>query len=298
MYSRALALLLAVAQALPPLNSLTDSAVALSSQPQSPLSQLSISLSFDLGPTLICPPYEGFVRTINGRAYHLYCFNAAYGAWAWLPASKSLAECEAHCHAGSLDCNGLTWFPLTTACAVVYSKDALPYIWDNGYQKVAAVPLNHTSAAFGPGMLCPLPGSDNQVWAFDPQLPTPFSPSSLDPLTRNPATSRFKLSCTNQFAVPPTAKKPIGDVLSVNECALACMKDAACAGFHFYWPYFPGGPVNGRRTCELVIGEVGEGNWTAIDKPNKYLSGLKVGGGECGDEGWNRDGKGKGVEED
>ncbi|KAF2492860.1 hypothetical protein BU16DRAFT_583924 [Lophium mytilinum] len=275
MYICALPLLIAAAQAFSPHDTPSDSSAALPFYPQPLLSQIPNSLSSGLGlpstcgPTPVCPPYEGFIRNVNSRAYRLYCFNAPYGAWAWLPASKTLAECESHCHASTLECNGLTWFPLTNACAVVYSKDAQPYIWDNGYQKVAAIPLNHSIAAFGPGMLCPLPGSDNQVWAFNPQLPTPFPPSSADPLTGNTATVRFKLSCTNLFAVPPAAKKPVGEVLSVTDCAFACVKDAACAAFHYYQPYFPGGPANGRRTCELVVGEVGEGNWTGIDKPNK-----------------------------
>lgn len=240
--------------------------------------------SSSCGAQPVCPAYDGEVRTINDRKYKLYCYNAPWGTYFWLPAAKSLEECEAQCHKNSYDCNGLTFYPLTGACSLIYSKNAAPYIWDNGYPKIGAIPVDGGNAmAFGPGMLCPLPGSDNQVWSFGKDQK-----------------QRFKMSCTNQFQVPASSKKNLGPVKDVDECGEKCGADSGCYAFHYYQPAFPGGRVDGMRNCELITGDVGSGKWTPVAKPNQYLSGLKVGSFDCADNGWKGDCKssiGKGIEE-
>ena len=122
-------------------------------------------------------------------------------------------------------------------------------------------------------MLCPLPGSDNQVYDFGPAQDY-----------------QFKLSCVNQFNVPASAKKNLGKVKNVDECAIKC-GEAGCYGFHYYQPIFPGGPYDGARTCEIITQPVEQGHWAPIFKPNQYLTGLLVGDYKCGDKGWNQDRK-------
>ena len=219
-----------------------------------------------------CPSYEGKTAKLNGRKYRLYCYNAPWGSYFWLPTADSLEKCEAQCHQNSYDCNGLTFYPSTGACALIYSKDSEPYIWDNGYQKIGAIPAD-AEPAFSPGMLCPLPGSDNQVWDFGPAQDY-----------------QFKLSCTNQLKVPASAKKNLGRVKNVDECANKC-GEAKCHGFHYYQPIFPGGGIDGVRTCEIITQPVEQGQWTPIFKPNQYLTGLLVGDYKCGDKGWADDRK-------
>ena len=249
---------------------------------QSPLRSSSIfSKSSELstcGSSPQCPAYEGETKKINGREYKLYCHNAPWGSYFWLPTSKSLSECEEKCHQNSYDCNGLTFYPSTGACSIVYSKDAEPYIWDNGYQKIGAIPADKADTAFGPGSLCPLPGSDGQVWYFGPDND-----------------QSYKISCLNQFQVPAANKKSIGTVKEVDECADKCWDDDKCSGFHYYQPIFPGGGANGLRSCELIMTEIQENNWTPVYKPNQYMAGLKLTGGKlktrwtCGEEAWTQD---------
>lgn len=118
------------------------------------------------GASATCPAYDGETREVNGRKYKIYCTNAPWGTYFWLPKSKrlvehggilvrsltlnSLSECEQKCYDNSYDCNGLTFYPSTGACSIIYSKDAAPYIWDNGYQKIGLIPDN-SKVAFGPG---------------------------------------------------------------------------------------------------------------------------------------------------
>ncbi|KAL8681087.1 MAG: hypothetical protein Q9224_006886 [Gallowayella concinna] len=224
------------------------------------------------GASTVCPAYEGKTEEINGREYNIYCINAPWGNYYWLPTSKSLSECEAHCHKHSADCNGLTFYPTTGACSIVYSRDSYPYIWDNGVQKIGAIPTDNRPAAFGPGGLCPLPGSDNQVWHYGEYREYPF-----------------KISCRNAFQVPASAKKSLGVVGDVDECALPCAKDKGCYGFHWYqvaslngW-----GRGDGKRNCEHITKPVEKHEWTALYKPNQYMAGLKIEGkSECGDTPW------------
>ncbi|KAG6991020.1 hypothetical protein G7Y79_00058g091140 [Physcia stellaris] len=180
-----------------------------------------------------CPAYEGKNETLNGP--------------------KSLEECEAQCHKNSYDCNGLTFYPSTGACTLIYSKDSEPYIWDNGYQKIGAIPAD-AEPALSPAMVCPLPKSDNQAYKIGPH--------------------QFKLSCTNQLKVPASAKKNLGTVKTVDECAKKC-GEAKCHGFHYYQPIFPGGRSDGLRTCEIITQPIEDGQWTPIYKANQYLTGLK-----------------------
>ena len=63
------------------------------------------SSSDTCGTQSVCPAYEGKTEKINGRKYNLYCINAPWGSYFWLPAAKSLEECEANCHKNSYDCN-------------------------------------------------------------------------------------------------------------------------------------------------------------------------------------------------
>ncbi|KAL8770387.1 MAG: hypothetical protein Q9194_005183 [Teloschistes cf. exilis] len=224
------------------------------------------------GTTNICPAYEGKNEKVNGREYNLYCINAPWGAYFWLPVAKTLSECEANCHKNSYDCNGLTFYPSTGACALIYSKDASPYIWDNGYQKIGAIPTSNKPTAFPPGALCPLPASDNQVWDY------------------GGGHSTFKMSCLNAFQVPLSAKKNIGYVKEIDECAIPCGNDDKCRGFHYYQDSLVGGRADGARKCEFIMEAVGENQWTAMYKPNQYMSGLKIDGDwECGDPAWDLD---------
>ncbi|KAL8995211.1 MAG: hypothetical protein Q9169_004999 [Polycauliona sp. 2 TL-2023] len=220
-----------------------------------------------------CPAWEGKVEKLNGREYTLYCINAPWGVYIWLPAAKSLEECEAKCHEKSEDCNGLTFYPTTGACTRISSKDATPYIWDNGTPKIGAIPVTNQPTAFPPGTLCPLPASDNQVWDYGPK-----------------GEYTFKMSCLNAFKVPAAKKKNKGYVGEVDDCAIPCAKDSECYGFHYYQPYFPGGGTDGKRMCEHITERVDEGDWTAVFKPNQALAGLKIEGDwKCGEKGWVRD---------
>ena len=242
-------------------------------RPANPLANPSSSDPSTCGTTPICPAYEGEIRSVNGRDYTLYCYNAPWGSYIWLPTAKTFAECESNCHENNYKCNGLTFYPSTGACALVYSTDAEPYIFDNGYQKIGAVPAKKTDTAFGPGMVCPLPGSDNQVWDFGDNKEF-----------------QFKISCINQFQVPAQSKKDGGLVKNVDECGEKCGKDEGCFGFHYYQPIFPGGRVDGMRSCQLIMESVGSDGWVPLYKPNQYLAGLKVGGSyECSDNGWDGD---------
>ncbi|KAI4202654.1 MAG: hypothetical protein LQ350_002447 [Teloschistes chrysophthalmus] len=243
---------------------------------QSPLKDANLfktKSSDTCGTANICPAYEGKTETVNGREYNLYCINAPWGAYFWLPTAKTLSECEANCHKNSYDCNGLTFYPSTGACALIYSKDASPYIWDNGYQKIGAIPTSNQPTAFPPGALCPLPASDNQVWDY----------GSKGEYT-------FKMSCLNAFQVPLSAKKNIGYVKEIDECAIPCGKDEKCRGFHYYQDSLAGGRADGARKCEMIMEAVGEDQWTAMYKPNQYMAGLKIGGDwKCGEPGWDLD---------
>ena len=242
-----------------------------------PLTDPASSDQSTCGVKPICPAYEGEVRSINGRDYALYCYNAAYGSYAYLGAAKTQAECESNCHKYSQPLNGFNFNPIDGSCYIIYSTDAEPYIWDDGRQKIGAVPANKTDTAFTPGMLCPLPGSDNQVWSYG----------------NSNEHFQFKMSCRNQFNVPATSKKAVGVggvVKSVVECAEACGEDHGCFGFHYYQPFFPGGRLDGMRSCDLIMQSVGDDAWTPLAKPNQYLAGLKVGGSyDCSDEGWDKD---------
>lgn len=240
---------------------------------QSPIPSIDLftAKSKTCGTSSVCPAYEGKTESINGRDYNLYCINAPWGTYFWLPKAKSLSECEENCHKNSYDCNGLTFYPSTGACSLVYSTDAEPYIWDNGYQKIGAVPAKKTDTALGPGSLCPLPASDNQAYDFGPNK------------------SSFKMSCLNQFQVPASAKKQLNTVKNVDECGEKCLAEK-CYGFHYYQPVFPGGRYDGLRNCELITEPVGEDMWTPLFKPNQYLSGLKIDGDwKCGDKAWDQD---------
>ncbi|KAL8815015.1 MAG: hypothetical protein Q9223_005817 [Gallowayella weberi] len=221
----------------------------------------------------VCPAYEGKTEKINGREYNLYCINAPWGTYLWLPAAKSLSECENNCHKHSYDCKGLTFYPTTGACALIYSTDATPYIWDNGVQKIGAIPADHQPTAFGPGGLCPLPGSDNQVWRYGERRQYPY-----------------KISCQNAFQVPASAKKSVGLVGEVDECAIPCAKDKGCYGFHWYQTSLVGSRADGKRYCEHITKPLGENEWTALYKANQYMAGLKIEGGKsCGEQGWTKD---------
>ncbi|OCK75678.1 hypothetical protein K432DRAFT_386018, partial [Lepidopterella palustris CBS 459.81] len=220
-----------------------------------------------------CPAFEGERRRINGRSYNLYCHNAPWGSYFWLPKSKSLEECEQHCHSNEYECNGLTFYPSTGACSIIHSRDSAPYIWDNGYQKIGAIPAD-SNISLGPGELCPLPGSDNQVWEL------------------SKGKYEFKLSCHNQFNVQPQNRKQVGPVRDVEECAERCSREDSCNAFHYYQPTYPGGRTDGQRNCELITENIKDGDWVPIHKPNQYLAGLMVDSFNCGDVGWNRDEKG------
>ncbi|KAL8668276.1 MAG: hypothetical protein Q9168_007094 [Polycauliona sp. 1 TL-2023] len=227
------------------------------------------------GAPSVCPAWEGKIEKINGRKYRLFCINAPWGTYFWLPAAKSLEECEASCHnKPSYDCNGLTFYPNTGACTIIYSKDSRPYIWDNGTPKIGAIALTNQPLAstFVPGTICPLPASDNQVWHYGPTNESPF-----------------KVSCLNAFKVPASAKKNKGYVDDLDACANPCAEDKGCFGFHYYQPSFPGGWADGKRMCEHIVEEVGEGMWAPVYKPNQALAGLKVGSKACGEEGWDQD---------
>lgn len=210
------------------------------------------------GARAACPAYDGETRKINGREYNMYCTNAPWGSYFWLPKARNLGECEQRCHENSYDCNGLTFYPSTGACSIIYSKDAAPYIWDNGYQKIGAIPVK-SEVAFGPGMVCPLPGSDNQVYDFDKEKKI-----------------RFKMSCRNQFKVDAKARRQLGTVRNVDECGLRCGQEKNCYGFQYYQPAFPGGRVDGARNCEIITEEIGDEDWVPLYRPNQYLSGLRV----------------------
>ncbi|KAI4242009.1 MAG: hypothetical protein L6R40_004236 [Gallowayella cf. fulva] len=244
---------------------------------QSPLQSTNIfkikSSDATCGVSSICPAYEGKTETINGREYNLYCINAPWGTYFWLPQAKSLPECEASCHKNSYDCNGITFYPSTGACALIYSTDSNPYIWDNGYQKIGAIPVSNQPTAFPPGGLCPLPASDNQVWFYGDNHDYPF-----------------KISCLNSFQVPASAKKSLGLVGEVDECAIPCGKDKGCYGFHWYQASLVGGSADGKRTCEHIIKPVEGDQWTALYKPNQYMAGLKIDGDwKCGEPAWDQD---------
>jgi hypothetical protein len=215
------------------------------------------SQSSSCGASTLCPAYEGQTRKINDREYRLYCINAPWGQYVWLPKSKTLLECEQKCHESKYDCNGLTFYPSTGACTAIYSKDSAPYIWDNGYQKIGAIPVK-SDVAFSPGMLCPLPGSDNQVWDFADQK------------------YRFKMSCRNQFRVDAKFRKGLGAVKNVDECGEKCGQQKDCYGFNYFQRSFPGGRVDGARECELITTEINDDDFVPMNKPFQYLSGLRV----------------------
>ena len=135
------------------------------------------------------------------------------------------------------------------------------------------MPAKKTDTAFGPGMVCPLPGSDNQVWDFGDEKEF-----------------QFKMSCMNQFRVPAQSKKDGGAVKNVDECGGRCGKDEDCFGFHYYQPVFPGGTGDGTPSGAVSRPRAAGDGWTPMDKPNQYLAGLKVGGSyECSDNGWDGD---------
>ncbi|KAL8687027.1 MAG: hypothetical protein Q9218_006686 [Villophora microphyllina] len=151
--------------------------------------------------------------------------------------------------------------------------DASPYIWDNGYQKIGAIPVSNQPTAFPPGALCPLPASDNQVWSYGDNREY-----------------TFKLSCLNAFQVPASAKKNIGFVKEVDECAIPCGKDDKCRGFHYYQESLSGGRADGARKCEFITEAVEENQWTPLYKPNQYMAGLKISGDyHCGEPAWDQD---------
>lgn len=238
---------------------------------QSPIGSVDVFsiCSKTCGTSPVCPAYEGKTESINGRYYNLYCINAPWGAYFWLPKAKTLSECEENCHKNSYDCNGLTFYPSTGACSLIYSTDAEPYIWDNGYQKIGAIPAEKTDNAFRPGSLCPLPCSDNQVLEIREY--------------------HFKMSCLNQFQVPASAKKQLGTIKNVGECGEKCGAEK-CYGFHYYQPVFPGGRYDGLRNCELITQPIDVEMWTPVFKPNQYLAGLKIEGSwKCGDGAWDQD---------
>ena len=248
---------------------------------QSPLEAITKSdskcaSSSSCGPATICPAYDGEHFTINGRNYRLYCINAPFGAFAGLPVAKSFADCEEKCHASSYDCNGLTFYPSLGHCYAIYSKDAKPYIWDNGYGKIGAI-RSDLDMAIPPGGLCPLPGSDNQVLLIgDDDTP-------------------FKMSCTNQLKVSAAGRKNVGMVDKAEDCAQKAL-DAKGYGFHYFQWTFPGGPVTGQRSCEIITEAVTEDNFAPLMKPNQCLTGLVVHDYDCGDEGWGGDKTGDGEE--
>ena len=282
MYLASLASVLAIVQAIPSQASVLQHDVHLSlgvhgqspRPAQSPLeastqSDRKCASSSTCGPATVCPAFDGEHFTINGRNYRLYCINAPFGSYAGLPAAKSLADCEEKCHASAYDCNALTYYPSVGTCYAIYSKNAKPYIWDNGYAKIGAIRAD-LDAAIEPGGICPLPGSDNQIWLMgDDNTP-------------------FKMSCTNQLNVPATGKKNVGSVDKVEDCAKKAL-EAKGHGFHYFQPYFPGGAVTGERSCEIITESVTEEHFAPLFKPNQYLSGLLVHDYECGDEGWGND---------
>ncbi|KAL8683930.1 MAG: hypothetical protein Q9186_000141 [Xanthomendoza sp. 1 TL-2023] len=207
------------------------------------------------GPSTVCPSYEGKTEEINGREYNIYCFNAPWGDYGWLPNSKSLSECEAHCHQHKDPCN-------VRQTLLQLLKQVT----------IGAVPTSNQAAAFGPGGICPLPGADNQVWYYGAEREYPF-----------------KISCTNAFKVPASAKKSLGLVGEVDECALPCAKDKGCYGFHWYQAEKPSqrGRSDGKRECEHITRAVGENEWTGLYMPNQYMAGLKIEGrSDCGDMPW------------
>lgn len=236
----------------------------------SPISQLfdGEAATAQCGPHTYCPAFEGETRIVNGRKYKLYCINAPWGSYFWLPQAQSLGECESKCHnyKGNYDCNALTYYPSTKNCALIYSKDAKPYIWDNGYAKVGMV-KDELDMGLGPGQVCPLPTSENQVWDFDVEG----------------SKVQFKMSCTQQFNVPPSAKKSVGQTKTVDDCAEKAV-EAKAYGFHYYQPSFPGGRADGLRNCEVITEAIKEDKWVPYYKPNQYLAGLKVSDAGCGDD--------------
>ncbi|KAJ4286093.1 hypothetical protein N0V90_013442 [Kalmusia sp. IMI 367209] len=175
-------------------NHLTRQEPRLDAYLQSPSENIfRIQKSKTCGAVAGCPAWEGEVRELNGREYRIYCYNAPHGAYRWLPRARSLEQCEQQCHDNNLDCNGLTYYPLTQACSIIHSNDAAPYIFDVGVHKFGAIPVK-SNMAFGAGMICPLPGSDNQVYDFKNQE------------------HQFKMSCRNQFKGP---RVPLGPVKNV-----------------------------------------------------------------------------------
>ncbi|CAF9921470.1 MAG: hypothetical protein HETSPECPRED_004558 [Heterodermia speciosa] len=114
-----------------------------------------------------------------------------------------------------------------------------------------------SEAAIEPGGICPLPGSDNQIWLMgDDDLP-------------------LKMSSTNKLKVPAAGKKNVGMLDKVEDCAKKWL-DAKTYGFHDFQPYFPGGPMTGERSCEIITESVTEDNFAPLFKPNQYLTGLLV----------------------
>jgi len=105
-------------------------------------------------------------------------------------------------------------------------------------------------------MLCPLPGSDNQVYDFGDKKEY-----------------QFKLSCRNQFR---GSRQALGPVKNVDECGERCGADKNCQGFLYYQPAFPGGRLDGARSCDLVTSDINDGDWVPLYKPNQYLAGLRV----------------------
>jgi hypothetical protein len=116
----------------------------------------------------------------------------------------------------------------------------------------------NTDNSFGPGMLCPLPGSDNQVYDFADKK------------------YYFKLSCHNQFRHSHRDRKQLGPVKDVDACGEACGADENCTAFLYYQPTFPGGRVDGARSCDLIFSDMKDGAWQPYYRPNQYLAGLRV----------------------
>lgn len=96
-------------------------------------------------------------------------------------------------------------------------------------------------------MVCPLPGSDNQVYDFDEEK-----------------TMRFKMSCRNQFQINSRARKSTGTAKDVDECGARCGKDKGCYAFEYYQPTFPGGRADGLRNCDLITESIPDGSWVSL----------------------------------
>jgi hypothetical protein len=170
--------------------------------------------------------------------------------------ANSLEGCKKRCHDADQKCNGIVYTPWTHGCSPQTTEDARPYIWNNPYPKFVAIPVNR-KFTFGPGSLCPLPGSDNQVYDFGEKK------------------HLFKLSCRNQFRSGVEDIRQLGPVDDVDYCGEQCGADKDCLGFHYYQPVFHGGRYDGARNCDLIM-KILNGNWEPFYPAHQYLSGLKV----------------------